>query len=170
MKQTRNLILAALFAVLTALGSWIRIPTGISAFTLQIFFCAMSALLLGSRWGMVSQAVYLLLGFVGLPVFTTGGGIGVLLTPTGGFLLALVPMAWVIGRAKTRPFRGCLMGLGVLYAVGLPYMHLIVTCYLQRPWSLWQTLTYGMLVFLPWDLVKLALAAFLCKKIRPRVL
>lgn len=164
------MILSALFAVFTALGTLVRIPTPISSFTLQIFFCAMAGLLLGSRWGAISQIVYLLLGLVGLPVFTTGGGLGAFVTPTGGFLIALVPMAWVIGRVKVGGFRACLLGLGALYAVGLPYMHGIVTIYLQRPWSLWQTLFYGMIVFLPWDLVKLALAALLCKKIRPRIL
>lgn len=169
MKQTKLLILSALFAVLTALGSLIRIPTPISSFTLQIFFSATAGLLLGSRWGVVSQLVYLLLGLVGLPIFTTGGGFGAFLTPTGGFLLGLLPLAWITGKVRG-DFRACLLGLGALYAVGLPYMHLIVTLYLQKPWSVWQTLCSGMLIFLPWDLLKLAFAAWLCKKIRSRIL
>ena len=169
MKQTKLLILSALFAVLTALGSVIRIPTPVSSFTLQIFFCAMSGLLLGSRWGVVSQIVYLLLGLAGLPVFATGGGFGVFLAPTGGFLLGLLPMAWITGKVRGE-FRACLLGLGALYAIGLPYMHLIVTVYLQRPWSIWQTVLWGMVIFLPWDLLKMAVAAWLCRKIRPRIL
>lgn len=169
MKQTRSLILAALLAVLTALGSIIRIPLPMSSFTLQIFFCAMAGFLLGSRWGAVSQLGYLLLGLVGLPVFANGVGIGAFLTPTGGFLLALVPMAWICGKLQGN-FRAGLAGLAVLYAIGLPYMHLIITLYLQEPWSIWQTLLYGMVIFLPWDFVKLWLAAWLCKKIRPRIL
>lgn len=168
--KTRSLILAALFAVLTAVGSMIRIPTPGSSFTLQLFFCAMSGLLLGSRWGAVSQAVYLLLGLAGLPVFSSGGGLGAFLTPTGGFLLALVPVAWVIGKTGERPFRAGLAGLLTLYVIGLPYFHLITTCYLHTPWNLGKTLLYGMVIFLPWDILKLALAAWLCRKIRPRIL
>jgi len=168
--KTRSLILSALFAVLTALGSLIRIPMPVSSFTLQLFFCAMAGFLLGSRWGALSQAVYLLLGLAGLPVFTSGGGFGAFLTPTGGFLLALIPMAWVMGALRDKPVRAALLGLGVLYAIGLPYMHLILTVYLQRPWSIHQTVVYGMLIFLPWDLVKLGAAAWLCGKIRPRLL
>ena len=163
--KTRSLILSALFAVLTALGSLIRIPMPVSSITLQIFFCAMSGFLLGSRWGALSQMGYLLLGVIGLPVFASGAGLGAFLTPTGGFLIALVPMAWICGKWG----RG-IPALAVLYAIGLPYMHLIMTLYLQRPWSLWQTVLYGMLIFLPLDLFKIWLAAWLCKKIRPRIL
>ena len=170
MKQTKYLILSALFAVLTALGALLRVPLPVSSFTLQTFFCAMSGLLLGSRWGAVSQVVYLLLGLVGLPVFTAGGGFSAFLTPTGGFLLALVPMAWVAGKVKTGAFRASLLGLAVLYAIGLPYMHVMLTVYLQRPWSIWQTVLYGVILVLPWDILKMALAAWLCKKIRPRIL
>ena len=169
MKQTRYLILSAVFAVLTALGTWIRIPMPVSSFTLQTFFCAMAGLLLGSRWGAVSQLVYLLLGLVGLPVFTTGGGFSAFLTPTGGFLLGLVPMAWIAGKVD-KSFPACMLGLLALYAVGLPWMHTVITVYLQRPWRIWQTILYGMVIFLPWDVLKMALAAWLCKKIRPRLL
>jgi len=167
--KTRYLILSAIFAVLTALGTWIRIPMPVSSFTLQTFFCAMAGLLLGSRWGAVSQIVYLLLGLVGLPVFTTGGGIAAFLAPTGGFLLGLIPMAWIAGTIRNQ-FRAGLFGLLALYAVGLPWMHIIVTVYLQKPWDIWKTLIYGMLIFLPWDILKMALAAWLCKKIRSRIL
>lgn len=169
MRRTRYLILSAIFAVLTALGTWIRIPMPVSSFTLQTFFCAMAGLLLGSRWGAVSQVVYLLLGLIGLPVFTAGGGVAAFLTPTGGFLLGLIPLAWIAGRVKKR-LPACLLGLLALYAVGLPWMHIMVTVYLQKPWEIWQTLVYGMLIFLPWDILKMALAAWLCGKIRPRLL
>ena len=169
MKQTRYLILSALFAVLTALGTFVRIPMPVSSFTLQTFFCAMAGLLLGSRWGAVSQVVYLLLGLIGLPVFTAGGGIGAFLTPTGGFLLGLIPMAWLAGKVRGS-FRACFAGLLALYAVGLPWMHIVITVYLQKPWSLWQTLLYGMVIFLPWDILKMTFTAWLCRKIRPRIL
>mgnify|MGYP002514908971 CR=1 FL=1 len=74
MKQTRSMILAALFAALTAVGAFIRIPTPVSAFTLQVFFAAMAGALLGRKWGMASQLIYVALGLLGLPIFTSGGG------------------------------------------------------------------------------------------------
>lgn len=173
MKQTKYLILSALFAVLTAAGAYIRIPIGASYATLQVVFPCMAGVLLGKKWGAVSQIIYLLLGLTGLPIFATGGGPGAFLQPTGGFLLALVPMAWVVGAGSGTSFwkicRSCVLGLCVLYAIGLPYMHLILTCYLHRDWSIWQTLLGGMVVFLPLDAVKIAAAAFLCMRIRNAV-
>ena len=74
--KLRNLVLTALFAALTAIGAFIRIPFAFSSITLQFFFTAMAGVLLGARCGAASQAVYVLLGLVGLPIFTGGGGFG----------------------------------------------------------------------------------------------
>lgn len=176
MKQTRSMILAALFAALTAVGAFIRIPTPVSAFTLQVFFAAMAGALLGRKWGMASQLIYVALGLVGLPIFTSGGGPGALLHPTAGFLLGLLPMAWLIGVIVERHGAAfhticlaCLAGLVVLYAIGLPYLHLILRVYLQQSWSVRQTLQSGLLLFLPWDLLKVLMTGLLCVRIYPAV-
>ena len=95
--KLRNLVLTALFAALTAIGAFIRIPFAFSSITLQFFFTAMAGVLLGARCGAASQAVYVLLGLVGLPIFTGGGGFGYVLQPTFGFLVGLIPAAWLIG-------------------------------------------------------------------------
>ncbi len=166
--QTRELILTALLAALTAIGAFIRIPTPISSFTLQFFFTCMAGVLLGARLGALSQTVYVLLGLVGLPVFTLGGGFSYVFQPTFGFLLGLIPAAAVIGLLSRRAggsYRAiaaaCLAGLAVLYAVGLPYMHVILTLYLDQDWSVLQTVRDGMLIFLPWDALKIAVTALL---------
>ena len=56
--KTRTLILTALFAALTAIGAFLRIPTPISSFTLQVFFTSMAGVLLGAKYGALSQAIY----------------------------------------------------------------------------------------------------------------
>ena len=58
----------------------------------------MAGLLLGARLGALSQALYVGLGLVGLPIFAAGGGFSYVFNPTFGFLLGLIPAAWVIGR------------------------------------------------------------------------
>lgn len=177
MKQIKGMILAALFAGLTALGAWIRIPAPPSSFTLQILFAALAGGLLGKKWGAISQIVYVLLGLAGLPVFSFGGGLGAVLQPTFGFLLGMILLAWVVGAwTQGRPsgvrtfLLAGLAGLGAMYAVGLPYLAAIENLYLGLNWSFWEVLTGGMLIFLPWDLVKLILAAVLCARIRPALL
>ena len=99
MNNTRKLVYTALLAALTAAGAFMRIPMGYSSVTLQYLFTAMAGLLLGRKWGALSQFVYVFLGLVGLPIFTMGGGFGYVFQPTFGFLLGLIPAAWVVGAA-----------------------------------------------------------------------
>ena len=131
--RTKQLVLTALFAALTAIGAFLKIQIpveGIPAITLQFFFTAMAGVLLGAKYGAISQAVYVLLGLVGLPIFTMGGGFSYVLQPTFGFLLGLIPSAFVIGKLAKRPLTfwgtalAMLAGLAVLYAIGVPYMAL----------------------------------------------
>ena len=82
------LVLTALFAALTAIGAFLRIPAGEISFTLQVFFTSMAGILLGPWWGAASQVVYVLLGLIGLPIFTEGGGLMYLAKPSCGFVLA----------------------------------------------------------------------------------
>ncbi len=99
-----------------------------------------------------------------------------LLQPTGGFLPGMVVMAWVTGKVTEHWESGfwnvclaCCAGLVVLYAVGLPWMHLIMTVYLQQNRTVLQTLVSGMLIFLPADLLKMVLTAWLCTRLRPHL-
>ena len=172
-EQTRMLALAALFAVVTAAANFIKIPVGVVPITLLFFATALAGVLLGPRWGAVSQVVYVVLGLVGLPIFTEGGGPGYLFQPTFGFLLSYIPAAWVIGRlaggcpSKKRIAAACLAGLAVIYLIGLPYMALILNFYLQIPMNFTAVLWAGMLPFLPWDLFKLAATVWLASKLIP---
>lgn len=110
--RTRLLILSALFAALTAVGSWISIPlpfspVPINLATLSVF---LAGGLLGPAGGAASQAVFVALGAVGLPVFHSfTGGVGILAGPTGGYLIGYIAAAWIAGtgfatgRAQTDP-------------------------------------------------------------------
>ena len=165
---SRKLVYTALFAALTAAGAFLRIPLGVSSITLQFLFTAMAGVLLGAGCGALSQAVYVALGLIGLPIFTTGGGFAYVLQPTFGFLLGLIPTAAVIGaltRRNASPVRvalACVAGLAVLYAVGVPYMALILNGYMGKGMSVSGLLWAGMLPFLPGDAIKIAMTALLC--------
>ena len=89
--KTRMLLLTALFAALTAIGAFLKIPTPWSSFTLQVFFVCMAGVLLGPKYGALSQLVYIALGLMGLPIFTAGGGLGYVFQPTFGFFALLYP-------------------------------------------------------------------------------
>ncbi len=95
----RKTVLTALFASLIIVGAYIRFPLPPVPITLQTLFVISASLLGGTRVGLGSVGIYLLLGAVGLPVFTAGGGLGILLGPTGGFLFGLLPAALLAGIA-----------------------------------------------------------------------
>ena len=160
--MTRNMVLAALFAALTAIGAFLQIPTGTVPITLQFLFTALAGLLLGWKWGAISQLLYVGIGLLGLPVFTQGGGIGYVLQPSFGFLLGLIPAAAIIGALTARHhshpavFLAALVGDLVLYLVGVPYMYLIMRLYLGSDATL-AALVLKMAVFIPGDLIKLAI-------------
>lgn len=102
MKKIRNMVRASLFASLCAVCAWIAIPIPPIAVTLQTFALLLALGTLGGRWGTVAIGLYLLLGLVGLPVFSGfQGGAAVLLGPTGGFLwgfLAGALVYWMVQR------------------------------------------------------------------------
>ena len=76
MKHTsvKMLALCALFVALTAAGAYIQIPTAVIPFTLQILFVLLAGILLGPKYGALSQLVYVLLGLAGVPILSGGGG------------------------------------------------------------------------------------------------
>lgn len=171
-RKTYCLILAALFAALTAVGAFLKLPLGALSLTLQFLFTALAGVLLGAKWGAISQLVYVALGLVGLPVFTAGGGLGYVFQPSFGFLLGLIPAAWVIGhlsKEQTSYLRltlACVAGLAVLYLVGLPYMALILNGYLEMNLSLSTILWTGMAVYLPGDALKILVTVLVTKPLR----
>ena len=105
-----------------------------------------------------------MIGLVGLPVFTMGGGPGYVLQPSFGFLLGLIPAAWVVGVLAGREgrfrrvFSACAAGLGGAHLVGLPYMYLIMNLSGQSPALLRRGMD-GMAVYLPGTFIKLLAVA-----------
>lgn len=173
--KIRTLAYTALFAALTAVGAFIRIPLGVSSITLQFLFTAMAGIMLGAKYGALSQIVYVALGLIGIPIFTLGGGFGYVLQPTFGFLLGLIPAAWLIGKLtekRTAAWQlalSCAAGLAALYLVGLPYMALILNVYMGKGMNISAILWAGMIPFLPGDGLKIVICALLCPILRRRL-
>ncbi len=101
--KVRNMALCALFAALLCLCAWISVPAGDIAFTLQTFGVFLTLGLLGGKRGTAAIGVYLLLGIVGLPVFSGfRGGVGVLLGTTGGYILGFLASGLVYWLLESR--------------------------------------------------------------------
>ena len=159
------------WGALTDIGAFLHFQLFQATITLQFFFTAMAGLLLGAKLGALSQLLYVVLGLVGVPIFAAGGGFGYVFNPTFGFLLGLIPTAWVIGkiaekdRSVPRLLLACFAGLAVLYLVGLPYIALIVNVYKGGNVSGMTLATAYMLPYLPGDCLKIVVSVILAPRI-----
>ncbi len=173
--KARDITLAGLFAALTAVGAYIRIPIPYVPFTLQFFFCAMAGLLLGSRLGMLSQIVYVAVGLCGVPVFTKGGGPGYIFEPTFGYLIGFILCAFIIGKIVEnykeinfiKIYLTSLLGLMVIYLIGVPYMYMLYNFYLGGGKTVWWAIYWGFLTSIGGDLILIFILTLLALKIMP---
>ncbi len=168
-----KLTLCALFVALTAIGAFIRIPTPLAPFSLQVLFVMMAGIVLGSKLGLASQLAYIFIGLAGIPIFTQGGGPSYVFQPSFGFLLGFAAAAFVIGKVTEHMkqltvkglFAAGLAGLAAIYMIGLPYLYLIVNVYLGGEMPVSAVLWSACAIFLPGDMIKIFIAAVLSKKI-----
>lgn len=178
MKQkltTREMILIALFAALTAIGAFIKIPTPAVPFTLQFLFCTYAGLFLGAKNGLYSQLLYLAIGLIGIPVFTGGGGPGYIFQPTFGFLIGFAFCAYVVGKfidinAKIQfktIFAAILGGLTTVYIFGVAHLYFILNFYIDKEVSFIQTLWIGFLPYIAFDVLQSVLIAITAVRIIP---
>lgn len=160
--NTREMVTAALFAALTAAGSYVSIPIQPVPFTFQVLFVLMAGLLLRPLAAAASMLVYVLLGAIGLPVFSGGAaGLGVIVGPTGGYLGGFILAAFLVSiLAGPRTSRthaawrliACVAGLVVIYGLGMT--QLAVVAGMSPP----KAFLAGVLPFLPLDAVKSVIA------------
>ena len=167
--QLRMIVFASLLAALMAAGAYLAIPIGPVPIVMQNMFVFLAGLLLGSRWGLASVAVYLLAGACGLPVFAGGlGGIGRIVGPTGGYLIGYLPAVFIMGYISGKgnahigyDVLAMICGTVVLYACGVTWLKILT----GMSWS--KALAAGMYPFLVGDALKIAAAALIAKALRP---
>lgn len=121
MTKTKNLARIALGAAALTLCAWIAVPTPVP-FTMQSMAVFTVAALLGPKLGCASVAVYLLLGAVGMPVFSGfRGGVQALLGPTGGYLIGFLLCAFVTGWTAQKSKSGYALAMGMAAGILLCY-------------------------------------------------
>jgi len=172
--RTRDLTLIAAFTALMAVCAWISIPVPkpFVQFTMQTFAVFAALLALGGRRGTYAITAYLLLGAVGAPVFSGfRGGLDVLLGTTGGYILGFFFTAllyWVLtdclGESLQVKIGVGLLGMVTCYAFGTAW-YLILTIQTGSPMGLMTALSYCVFPFILPDLVKLALAVLLARRV-----
>lgn len=169
---TYRLTVTALMAAAMCILGPMSVPIGAIPISLTNLVICLAAWMLGPRLGAASVAVYLMLGAVGLPVFSGyGAGLAKLLGPTGGFLIGFVAQGaiggWAVERSHGQPFwssLGMIAGIAVSYAFGTAWFIVQMGCTL--PYAL------GVCVvpFIPFDLAKVVLSTAVGSVVRDRLL
>ena len=173
-KKTYKIALIAMFTALTAIGAFIRIPVPVIPFTLQIFFTTMAGLLLGGELGALAVGMYVILGLLGVPIFTGGGGFTYIFQPSFGYIIGFIVGAVVTGKLyqKEKPGFWRLLianfaGLLFIYLFGLVHCYLIYSFYLKNPMAIGTLLLHGFVMCLPADTIKMVLAALVGQQLIP---
>ncbi|HEV7276835.1 MAG TPA: biotin transporter BioY [Devosiaceae bacterium] len=172
-----NLVTVVLGSLLLTLSAKVSVPVLPVPVTLATFAVAALAAGFGWRIGVATVALYIAQGLAGLPVFTFGGGWAYVMSPTFGFILGYLPMAYIIGRvadagASGKPLRlfaAMLVADAVVFAVGFLWLLAVAGLVLQAGGTLPAWIDAGNLLgsayevaiqpFILWDILKLAFAA-----------
>ena len=170
-EKVKQLTYSALMcAMIIASTLWIKftLPGTDVLFTTQVFFVLLCGYLLPVRYCFLSIGTYLFLGLIGIPVFSATQGMGVIVTPSFGYLLAFPFTAAAVSWARTflgermgARLAAAALGICVMYLIALSYIAALRGLYLSTPVPFQTLLLSYCLAFLPLDIVKGVLAAML---------
>jgi len=163
-KRSALLMYSAVFTALITVGGWISVPF-IVPFTLQTLFVLLAASVM-KKYAVIPAALYVGFGTLGLPLFHNGtSGIGILLGPTGGFLIGFLPMAFIAGlffskKTLAADLWGMGLGTAVCYVCG------VVWFMISAGASLPAALITCVIPFIAGDVVKITAAEFVTLRLR----
>jgi biotin transport system substrate-specific component len=170
--KTLDLVYIAIGAALITVCSWISIPTTIP-FTLQTFAIFSVLLILGGERGTVATLVYVLMGAVGIPVFSGfTGGFGILMGNTGGYIIGFIFIGLIysvsvklFGEKIRVKIPALLAGLLVCYAFGTAWFMYV---YMRNTGAvgLMTVLSWCVFPFIIPDLAKMAIAFIISRRVR----
>ena len=167
--KTKQMVLIALMTAVTCVLGPLSIPLPFSPVPISLtnFAIFLAIFVLGMKNGTISFIIYLLLGAVGVPVFSSfRGGLQVLAGPTGGYLIVFIFLALIMGFALDHFDRkllptiiGMIIGMVVCYAFGTVWLAKLLSL------SFKEGLMMGVIPYLPGDAAKIIIAAIVGPKL-----
>lgn len=159
--NTRDMVICALFASLTAALSQIAIPIPFTTvpLTMQVFAVALTGVVLGHKKAIISILIYMLMGIVGIPVFAHfNGGLHVIVGYTGGFILAFPLMVTVIGYVSEKSKKYIYIFMSMIVALIIAYLLGCIQYSFLAGVGFKEAFVLCVLPFIPVDLIKVVLA------------
>lgn len=173
--NTRILTKMALMLALLIICSQLTIPFGPVPLTMQTFSVLMIGLVLPPNYATMTAFIYLVIGLVGLPVFSGGtGGFGSFLSPSFGFAIGFIPASFILSylnqtikfKENLKLILSILISTVILYIIGLSYMYIVFRNILNIDTGLTHLLQLGFLPFIPGDIIKSFLAIIIYKRLK----
>ena len=171
--KIKDMTLTAVMAALICIAGPLVIPAGPIPLSLATFAIYLAGAILGKKWGTIAAGLYLLIGIIGVPVFSGfSGGFQKLAGVTGGYLVGYLPCAFLSGlgsekteKLKKRWILPVMMtaGTAVLYGIGTAWFMI------QTGNAIGAALSLCVIPFLPGDAVKIAAAVLLTGPVRKAV-
>ena len=178
-KRGAGLILTSLFAALICAGCFIQIPLpGGIPIVIQDMMAFLSGLLLGPILGSAAVLIFIIIGCLGLPVFTGKAGISVILAgPTGGFIIGyliaaflgglVLSLAFPLGKKHGKAKQFVWISVAAFLATVAAFASGLVGFSLVTHKTVLQSIPLVVLPFIPGNIIKLVACVFLTKKFRP---
>lgn len=168
--NTYAMAVTALMTAVTCILAPLSIPIGPVPISLTNFAIYLSLYLLDWKKGTVSYILYLLLGLVGLPVFSGfTGGIGKLAGPTGGYIIGFIPMAIIAGIVIDKFSQRWIQILGMIVGTAICYAFGTVWFCFQSGYTVAAALAVCVIPFIPADLIKIVIVTIIGPMIRKRL-
>ncbi|MFF2754111.1 biotin transporter BioY [Psychrobacillus sp. NPDC058041] len=170
-ERLKMMIVSSLFAAIIAIAAQIMITIPPVPFTLMTIAVMLTATILGKKYGTLAVIIYVLMGLVGIPVFAgMKSGFGIILGPTGGYLIAIIPatlfIGWYLekfGHTKVQAIIANMIAVFIILLIGTGWLKVVV----DLPWN--GAFKGGMMPFILPDLAKAIVAALLAVVIRNRL-
>jgi len=169
--KTKSMVICAVFSAILCIFCVLTVPIGTVPVSLSTLAVMLTAIILGPKKSSISVIIYIMLGCVGLPVFSGfKGGFQILVGPTGGYIWSYILMALLIGSVAKKYannriiiFIGCIASIIICYIFGT-----IQFTFVQNI-SFMSALSVCVLPFIPFDIVKTVLAVFLGTSLKHRL-
>lgn len=175
--RTLQMVQISMFSILMMIGANISsfLIVGGVPITLQTFFALLAGILLGSRTGAIAMLFYAFIGLVGLPVFAKfSGGIDTLISPTFGFIVSYIIVAYVVGEIvrKLPSVKGfviaALVGTAINYFIGTNWMYAAYKFWFEAPAGFTYKMAWAwMVVPLPKDIILAVFAGIFGYRLKP---
>lgn len=170
--NTKSICRCAMFCALITIGAYIKIPLSLCPVTMQLMFVILSGLILDKKLAVLSNTIYMIAGLIGIPVFAGGGGIGYVLNPTFGYIIAFIFGSLVTSCIAKKDFSlknqliAAYIGMAVIYVIGTAYFYIICNYVTSSPVGIAAVMLSCVFITLPADAVSCFFAAMLSCKLR----